>query len=718
MPRRSILSATEREKLLALPDVKDELIRTYTLNESDLAIVRQHRGPANRLGFAIQLCYLRFPGIVLAVDESPFPPLLRMMAAQLKVPPESWDQYGQREQTRREHLVELQALFGFQSFTMSHYRRAVQTLTELALQTDKAIMLAVALVEDLRRQGIILPSVNAIERISAEAITRANRRVYSALADSLSAAQRQRLDDLLKRREGGKTTWLAWLRQSPAKPNSRHMLRHIDRLKALQALDISTDSGHQVHQNRLLKMAREGGQMTPADLAKFEPQRRYATLVALVLESTATVIDEIIDLHDRIIGKLLNTAKNRHQQEFQASGKSINEKVSLYGRIGRALLEAKEGGGDPFAAIESVISWADFVASVTEAQKLAQPEDFDFLRRIGDGYAMLRRYAPEFLNALKLRAAPAAKGLLDAVDMLRVMNADNARKVPADAPTQFIKKRWKKLVLTEEGIDRRYYELCVLAELKNALRSGDVWVQGSRQFKDFDDYLISAESFAAKKQAEELRLAISSNCDHYLHERLLLLEQQLGTVNRLAAINDLPDAVITESGLKITPLDAAVPDAAQDLIYRTSMMLPHVKITELLLEVDEWTGFTRHFTHLKTNEPAKDQTLLLTTILADAITEAAETAKVPALQISFRLAVEAINQALPVLQVATPKTFPRLRAALINEISHCRIDRPRRNRQFPRKVKRKMSNFQLKGAADREKAINLAILFVESGLTQ
>jgi len=29
-----------------------------------------------------------------------------------------------------------------------------------------------------------------------------------------------------------------------------------------------------------------------------------------------------------------------------------------------------------------------------------------------------------------------------------------------------------------------------------------------------------------------------------------------------------------------------------------------------------------------------------------------------------------------------------------------------------------MSNFQLKGAADREKAINLAILFVESGLTQ
>jgi len=71
--------------------------------------------------------------------------------------------------------------------------------------------------------------------------------------------------------------------------------------------------------------------------------------------------------------------------------------------------------------------------------------------------------------------------------------------------------------------------------------------------------------------------------------------------------------------LKITPLDAAVPDTAQALIDQTAMILPHVKITELLLEVDEWTGFTRHFAHLKSGDLAKDKNLLLTTILADAI---------------------------------------------------------------------------------------------------
>jgi TnpA family transposase len=266
------------------------------------------------------------------------------------------------------------------------------------------------------------------------------------------------------------------------------------------------------------------------------------------------------------------------------------------------------------------MTWDAFSASVSEADKLAQPEDFDFLHRIGENYATLRRYAPEFLSVLKLRAAPAAKGVLDAINLLQVMNADNTRKLPLDAPIAFIKKRWEKLVLSESGIDRRYYELCALSELKNALRSGDVWVQGSRQFKDFEEYLLPPEKFATLKESNKLSLAVATDCDEFLESRVFLLEQQLQIVNRMAASNNLPDAIITaESGLKITPLDASVPDAAQVVIDQTAMLLPHVKITELLLEVDQWTDFTKHFTHLKTGEVAKDKALLLTTILADAI---------------------------------------------------------------------------------------------------
>lgn len=61
--------------------------------------------------------------------------------------------------------------------------------------------------------------------------------------------------------------------------------------------------------------------LTPADPVRFESKRHYATLVALTIEGTATVTDETIDLHDRIIGKLFNAARHKHERQFQASGR-------------------------------------------------------------------------------------------------------------------------------------------------------------------------------------------------------------------------------------------------------------------------------------------------------------------------------------------------------------------------------------------------------------
>lgn len=458
-----------------------------------------------------------------------------------------------------------------------------------------------------------------MDRACSEAVTQANRRIYRTLIDPLHDHHRRALDNLLNVAPDTNLTWLAWLRQSPRKPNSRYMREHIERLNVFQSLVLPEGLGRHIHQNRLLKMAREGAQMQPSDLAKFEDGRRYATLAALAIEGMATVTDELVDLHDRIMIKLFSAAKNKHQQDFQKQGKAINDKVRLYSQIGRALVEAKEAGLDPYAAIEAVLPWTEFAQSVTEAGQLAQSESFDHLHLIGEQYSTLRRYTPEFLDVLQLKAAPAAQSLLDAIEVVRGMNRTGARKVPDDAPISFIKARWKPLVMTDDGIDRRFYEICVLSELKNSLRSGDIWVRGSRQFRDFDEYLLPADRFGSMKQSGELPIAVNQNCDQYLLDRLLLLEEQLATVNRLALANELPDAIVTDTGLKIRPQDAVVPDAAQMLIDADSGILPRIKVTELLLDVDDWTGFTRHFVHLKSGEQFKDRTLLLSAILADAI---------------------------------------------------------------------------------------------------
>jgi hypothetical protein len=111
MPRHSILSSTELGSLFEIPDDRAFMLQHYTLSDSDKSIVHQHRGASNKLGFAIQLCYMRYPGVILGINDEPFKPLLFMMAAQLSISVDCWNDYGQREQTRREHIAELKKVF-------------------------------------------------------------------------------------------------------------------------------------------------------------------------------------------------------------------------------------------------------------------------------------------------------------------------------------------------------------------------------------------------------------------------------------------------------------------------------------------------------------------------------------------------------------------------------------------------------------------------------
>ncbi len=162
--------------------------------------------------------------------------------------------------------------------------------------------------------------------------------------------------------------------------------------------------------------------------------------------------------------KLFRAAKNKHQQEFQKQGNGFNDKVRLYSKVGRALVEAKVSGADPYASIEAVLPWNEFTKSVTEAAQLAQPQTLDHLYLIVERYSTLRRYTPEFLDVLKLKAAPAAQAVLDGINVVREMNMTGSREVPDDTSIAFVKARWKPLVITNEGIDRGFYEICVLLE--------------------------------------------------------------------------------------------------------------------------------------------------------------------------------------------------------------------------------------------------------------
>jgi hypothetical protein len=83
-------------------------------------------------------------------------------------------------------------------------------------------------------------------------------------------------------------------------------------------------------------------------------------LVAILLDTTATLTDETLDLHDRLIGTFFSKARNKHEREFAADGRAVNDKVRLYAKVGKALIASKAEQTDPFAAIEAILPWEAF----------------------------------------------------------------------------------------------------------------------------------------------------------------------------------------------------------------------------------------------------------------------------------------------------------------------------------------------------------------------
>ncbi|MEQ1975447.1 Tn3 family transposase [Xenorhabdus sp. SGI240] len=619
MPRRQILTSEEKECLRIVPDNDILLTRMCFLSEQDLALINKHRGSANRLGFAVLLCYLRGPGFTPDKNSSPHNGVISRLTDWLKLQPDLWHEYAVREETRWEHLAELYRYLRLSPFSRSLQKTCIRHLYPHAMRTDKGWLIAEEMLSWLHNNNVIFPSIDVVERTLAEAMTLADRMVFSALTAPLAPQHKTALDSLLSSGDEPLSR-LKWLLQPPGKINGKNVLQHIDRLNAIAGLALPEGIELSVHQNRLLKLAREGRKMSSRDLIKFSDTRRYATLVCIIAEARATLTDEIIELHERILGSLFSKEKRKQAERLQQTGKLIQSKLRQYITVGQALLMAREYGKDPWAAIEDVLPWPEFITSLEETQLLARKGNFEPLHLITEKYSTLRKYASRMLSALEFRAASAAMPLSDALNMVREIYHKQLRKVPPSAPEKFIPESWKKLVITPSGIDRRYYEFCVLNELKSALRSGDIWVKGSHRYRNFDDYLIPPDGFEKALKDQLLPLTVPTDYQEYINIRMTLLASRLEEVNAMAIAGDLPDVDISDKGVKVTPLDNSVPSAVSPFAALVYSMLPHPKITEILDEVDSWTGFTRHFTHLKNNHvKPKDKKLLLTTILADGI---------------------------------------------------------------------------------------------------
>jgi len=605
------LLATRRFKALASEWTSEELGRFFWLSPEDMLQVRTCRGAANRLGFSLNLLLLRL--LHCPVPENRLIParIVQFVAMQLNVHPEALIEYGSRRpQTRDEHLVQIRTYLKLRPYAHEEDDSHLgEYLLTRALQRDEPAALLEEAEDWLREEGILFPAESTILKIIAQVRPQAESHVFAAITRQLSATQTQALEDLMQRDQGKRGSTFAWLKEPAVKASPASIKVLITKLETVRQLQMSTIDVSRLNRNRVRVLAHLGAKYHRDSLLRFSQQKRAALLVCYLQDLQQELLDRLLISFDDLIVGIFRRTESTEKTHHATHGKALTRHIHTFRKVTKIILDSEIPDEQVRPRIFEAVPQAQLQAVHDESGTKARPEDGQAFDLLDHHHSFLRAFLPDILVALTFAGTSAAKPVVAAIEALKRMDAEGRRKLPADAPRDFLPDEWREAVDAAKAHTAKHlWELCLAEQMRKLLRSSDLSVPGSRQHKVWTSYLHTPTAWAERKASWFTRLPASESADAYLD----LLEERYRTTLKTVLdgweSNNFAE-IVTKDGKAILDLskDEKLPIPATVEPLREAMLrvMPHARLADVFIEVDDWVGLRSFFTHLNERQDAK-----------------------------------------------------------------------------------------------------------------
>ncbi len=573
--------------------VSQSHIDKYTLSYSDFEFIRPKIQSA-WLDYALKILSYRVSGHFDPPDDIDVA-LIHYVADQLHLPLEltSLPKLSARSNRLREQNVRLY-------LGVDHI--STEQKLELKQQLENNPNVASFSLEELTsfilkwclERRLTPPDKKWTLRIYTSLKTKVDEALFFQIASNLDSMKKEAM--LLSIADDGSYPSLAEIRVGPGSVSRKTFDNLSKRLSFINSLSLDSLNLEKTRKDWRSEIERRTAKLDPWEIKRMNPVQQIGMYSVFLHNQTPALTDALIDSLIDAVFKFRKRAEKAIASEIAREAQSVYDKDKLLKDILVHALERPERAiGD---VVFELISQPDAQRLIKATSKKGEwaHDVFTQMKRSWMGH--YRPMLGKLLNVIEFRSNNQAyRPLIDALDWLNVNFKNRAKiRIGPDGPpiNGIVPPKYRPAVVNGEGfIDRHSYELCVVLELRDKLRCRELWVPGSKRYKNPDEDIPADFDRKRLEYYEKLKLDTEpTNFTKGIREEL---------TNQLVALNDeLPKNrkvfVTANSKWKLTPFVAQrEPKQLSALKSGIGAKWPMTSLLDMQKETALDTGFLREF---------------------------------------------------------------------------------------------------------------------------
>jgi len=462
-------------------------------------------------------------------------------------------------------------------------------------------------IEVLIKERFELPGYTTLEELVIRIRTHVNMGFFSLVASRLTQTEQIQLDQLLTTHLSNERTAYNGLKQLPKRPSLMHLQDLIVHLTWLLTLPDAERLLVNILHTKLIHFASEAKALDAAELQDVAIPKRYTLVLALIRQAQRQTRDRLVEMFLKRIATIHKRASEELKQIQLSQQKTTENLVSVFAQVLRTVSDTSTDA-EAGARIQGVLSPAGGVQKLlNDCEQVSHYSGNNYLPLVWKHFRSHRSTLMQLLRALQLGSTTSEQSLMQAITYLKAHDNRRAETLPAEVALDFAPQAWQRLVRISQGqadvFSRRHFEACIFSCLASELKSGDLYVEGSEAYADYRAQLLSWEECEPLVPEYCAQIGVPSTAQAFVADLRQQLRKTAEWVDQTYPGNS--SVVIESNGEPVLKKSKAVPSpsSCQALEALVHKQLSEQNLLDILINVDYWLGFTRHFGPFSGSDP-------------------------------------------------------------------------------------------------------------------